>query len=340
MATMGWGRIMRLSISLPLMMALLVSTLATPVAFAQPFPAAPPPLTPIAMDPVLGQICAGIPEPGFGPAQCDLVKRELDIRMRAGQIFPELTKIGFDPTAGLICAGPLGPGPCSAVARWMAMQQLAQQQIPPLTQIGSAPGVGPICAGPLGPGPCEAVRLYLMQASIRSPVGNLHLQNPQIVQTAPDDLEPMCNGPFGQMPCVLLGQLGLDAIADINIPNSGSFGIPQTWGARKLAAACAQATGLDIGAFASCTGHQVILTEKQQGLLDCAATNSTAEQFGRCAALQTGMRLSDDQRILADCALKSKGAPSAFASCAGGSFADRALTADEQAISLAQLAKT
>ena len=139
-------------------------------------------------------------------------------------------------------------------------------------------------------------------------------------------------GRFGQMPCALIGQLGLDAIGAGPIPSQSSFGLPAMSNADQLAAECASQTGLDLAAFAGCTGQQVILPERQQALLDCAVSGSTTQEFAECAARESGIRLSDDQRVLADCAMRSQGEASAFTDCAGTAFVNRALTEDEKAV--------
>jgi hypothetical protein len=126
--------------------------------------------------------------------------------------------------------------------------------------------------------------------------------------------------------------MGLDALGAGAIPPQTAFDLPPISNAGQLAAECAKRAGLDIGAFVGCTGQQVILPERQQALLDCAVSKTSAQGFAECAARESGIRLSDDQRVLAGCAMQSKGQASAFAGCAGGAFAGRALTADEKAV--------
>ncbi|MBQ1499186.1 MAG: hypothetical protein IIZ38_12805 [Sphingomonas sp.] len=297
-----------------------------------PFPGPPvalPPLTQIGIDPNLGPICAGLP--GLGAAPCEIVQRQIPIEMRATQIFPQLMRTGFDPIQGQICAGPLGPGPCVAVARWIAMQELAQQQIQ-LQVIGNVPGVGPICAGPLGPGSCEAVRLYLMQATASMPMNPFNLRQVQAVGGS-GIAGPNCNGPFGMMPCPMVGQVGLDQLGMTPIPGAGTFGLPGGLNTpQALAAACAQRVALDVGAFAGCVGQQVILPQNEQAVLDCAVSSSDVTAFGKCAAPQLGIRVSEDQKILADCAFRTRGDAQRFAACAGGQFAAGALGPNEQAV--------
>jgi hypothetical protein len=302
-------------------------------AGAQVFPGMPPqPLMQISVDPSWGPICAGIPEPGFGAAPCEMVQKELDVRARMGPILGQLQQIGFQPPFGPICNGPLGPGPCLQVARWISMQQVAQQQLPPLIPIGNIPGVGPVCAGPLGPGPCEAVRMYLAQTAIGGTPNAFDLRQVQTAGTMGGSFGPTCNGPFGPVPCALVGQFGLDRIGAGMIPPQSSFGLPSITDPTRLAGECARRSGLDLGAFVGCTGQRVILPARQQAILDCAVSSPTAQTFGGCAAQASGIRLSEDQQVLANCAMRAKGQAAEFVGCAGGAFANRALDAREKAV--------
>jgi hypothetical protein len=302
------------------------------LSWISPAIAQPPvgPLTPVAMDPVLGQICAGIP--GLGAAPCNVVQTHLQVQARAQQILPQLQYLGPGPF-GPMCAGPLGPGGCPQVAQWIAINELAQQQFQ-LPVLGQAPGVGPICAGPLGPGPCEAVKRYLMQAANVIPTP-LDFQQIRLApaQGAASSV-PMCEGgPFGTMPCDLVGQMSLDQIGrapvpqTFALPNNVSQGRPEA-----RARACAQQVGLNVEAFAVCMGEQIVLPPNEHAVLECAMKSPSAEAFGRCASQHLGMKISDDQRILADCALRSKGNAQQLASCSAGRFAAGALGKKERAI--------
>ncbi len=211
------------------------------------------------------------------------------------------------------------------------MQQVAQQQLPVLTQIGNVQGIGPICVGPLGPGPCDAIRMYLAQATFGGPTPQFNLNDVHMTGSA-GNFGPICNGPFGAAPCSLVGQFGLDRMGVGSIPNQSSFNLPQFTGATGLAAECARRSGLDIGTFVGCAGQQVILPQRDQAILDCAVASKSAEAFGRCAAQHTGIRLSQDQQLIADCAMRSKGQTTDFLTCAGPNFANRAIGPNEQAI--------
>lgn len=212
------------------------------------------------------------------------------------------------------------------------MQQLASQQFP-LQPIGNTPGAGPICMGQLGPGPCDAIRNYLMQHQPGAPpLQNFDATRPQLINAnGADNLHPMCNGPVGPVPCNLVGQMSLDRFGG-QISSPATFGVAPGGNPQQTAIDCAGRVGLDVAKFAGCAGQQIILPEDQQKMLDCAVSGRDTSSFANCAVLQFGMSLSDNQRVLAQCALKTGGDRSAFISCAGGILADRNLNADEQAI--------
>ena len=205
------------------------------------------------------------------------------------------------------------------------MQQVAAQ-LYPLQQIGLIPGVGPICAGPLGPGPCEAIRADLMQqqpGAAPSPGQPLDPTHPQLVSNNGTSSQAMCSGPLGPVPCTLLGQMSLDRFSG-QIPSASSFAIPMIGNdPQKLAIPCARRVGLDIDQFAGCAGQQIILPHDQQAVLDCAVSSQDTASFANCAAPNLGIRIPDDQRVLAQCAMRSRGDRNAFVTCAGGSFLNR-----------------
>jgi hypothetical protein len=117
------------------------------------------------------------------------------------------------------------------------------------------------------------------------------------------------------------------------IPNASSFNLPAVGNdSQRLAIECARRVGLDIAQFAGCAGQRVILPPEQQAVLDCAVSNREAGSFANCAAPHLGIRLSDDQRVLAQCAMRARGEHNAFVNCAGGNFPNRNLTPDEQAV--------
>lgn len=293
--------------------------------FAQQFLAPPPQPAVIGNDPISGPICAG----PLGPGSCQAVQHYLLLQYKASQI--HLQPIAFDPQVGPICQGPLGQGPCSLVALYLAAQQEAQQI--QLQVIGFDPGVGQICAGPLGPGPCDAVRIYLLNVQSGGiPSQPIDLRNVSVVGQGTAAMGPMCGGPFGQMPCGMVAQTGLDAFGGA-VPSQGSFGLPAGVNSGvQLARECAQRAGIDVAAFAGCTGQQVMLPAKQQAVLDCAVSTRDTPSFANCAAPKLGIALSDDQKKVAECAMSSGGQAAQFATCAGGSYLQKALTPDEKAI--------
>ncbi|MCK1519379.1 hypothetical protein [Bradyrhizobium sp. 17] len=206
------------------------------------------------------------------------------------------------------------------------MQQLATQQYP-LQQIGVLPNGTPLCMGPLGPGPCEAIRNYLMQQQPGAPaLQPIDPARPQLVN-AGSASQPICNGPLGQTPCNLVGQISLDRQSG-QVPSPSSFGVAGGGDPQRTAVECAKRVGLDVVQFAGCAGQQVILPQNQQKVLDCAVSSRDSVSFATCAAPNLGIRLSDDQRVLAQCAMKSNGDRTSFLGCAGGNFVGRNLSAD------------
>jgi hypothetical protein len=195
--------------------------------------------------------------------------------------------------------------------------------------VGNDPWVGPICAGPLGPGPCVAVQLYLLRLSGQLPSPTFNLEQLQVINNGVPGVGPICNGPLGAGPCALVQQYILDHSTQTSVapPPTISDGGPQ-----RLAIECARRAGLNTAGFASCAGQQVILSENQHAVLNCAVSPSTAQAFAECAAPQLGIRLSDKQRQIAGCAMKSRGDTSNFLSCAGSTAIGRNLTPDEQAV--------
>lgn len=285
-------------------------------------PPYPPPLLPLPVrhDPMFGPICPG----PLGEGPCADVHRFLLVHHAANYI--QIPLLSFHPATGPICNGPLGPSPCRAIQIFIAVQMVAQQQIQPPTWQSSS-----MCIGPLGPGPCDAVRTYLMQtqSGIAGAPQQFDLRNPQSLNEVGPNGEPMCMGPTGPIPCALLAQAGLD------MNNGGPPALLQPVviaDAQKRAHACAQSAGLDIAAFTACTGRTVVLPQRQHAVIDCAVSNSTAAGFAACAADKFGIGLSPEQKTLAKCAMRSKGAEDAFLSCAGTQFTTKLLAENERAI--------
>jgi hypothetical protein len=281
----------------------------------------------IGIDPYWGPICAS----PFGPGRCDDVRRWIAIMQLAPTI--QLQMVGQDMN-GPICAGPLGPSYCQQIQVWIATQQIAAQEIQ-LRQVASASGGGAFCMGPFGPGPCDAIRAYLMQVQTGvGPFGQqpIDARNVQLANAPGGASSPMCQGPAGPVPCMIAAQLSLDQFQGA-IPAPASFGLPSNLTQpQQIAAECARRVGLDVAAFAGCTGQSVILPQNQQAVVDCAASSKDAPAFASCAAPALGIRLSDDQRVLAGCAVRAKGDVAQFATCAGGRFVNRSLNSDERAI--------
>lgn len=291
-------------------------------AVAQVLPP-PPPVQQIGLDPIIGPICAG----PAGPGPCQAVQHFLWVQLVAAGI--PVQQVGFDPMAGPICAGPAGPGPCNQVRTFIALQLIGAQQFRLPTLAG--PVGEPICLGPLGPGPCSAVQAYLMQLQSGGFVNGPF--DPRQVQLVNSNTSggAICAGPIGPMPCGLVGQTSLDRMSGA-VSGPAVFGVSANLDTARRAQACARQAGLDVAAFAGCAGQQIILPRNEQAVLDCAVSSIDTPTFANCAAPKLGIRLSDDQRVVAGCATTAGGDAARFASCAGGQYLNRALTADERAI--------
>lgn len=327
-----WHRASRVFVWLAILFSGLAQAQFQPPAFpplGAPFPPVlPPPFPPpgpppqIGMHPAFGPWCAG----PLGPGPCLDVHRFLLVQHAANYI--QVPFYGFYGNIPF-CNGPLGPGPCRDVQVFLAMRQVAQQQIQvPQWQAGG------FCIGPTGPAPCEVVREYVMQAQsgMGLPPPQLNLRRPQVVSQHGPGGEAMCQGPADVVPCVMLAQMGLDRVGG-PLPPIGSIDLPPgTANAQAVAQACAKQAGLDTAAFAACAGGKVVLTQRQQEVLDCAATSKDTPAFAACAARRFGIGLSEEQKRVAACAVKAKGVEEAFRSCGGPAFVSRALSEDERAI--------
>lgn len=283
----------------------------------------------VSNDPMFGPLCEG----PVGPAMCESVHRYIGLQQRAVMI-QMAPPIGFHPQAGPICAGPLGPGPCYDVAMWIAMAGEAEATIP-LPILEFTP-MGPVCAGPLGPGPCTQVKVFILQQSLNlAPQVPPNLQQLNVVGSinTPFGRSPACLGPMGPMPCALLPQMGLDAWSG-PIPGQGQFGLSAAVlsDPLRLARECARQVGADVTRFAGCAGQKVILPKREQAILDCAVSNRTALDFGKCAASSFGLTLAEDQRKAVQCAISAKGNAESFTDCMGLAIPAIQLSPEQRAI--------
>lgn len=286
-----------------------------PPQLPQPLPPPPPPPQ-IGHHPQLGPWCAG----PLGPGPCLDVHRFLRVQHAANYI--QLPFLGMNGPVP-VCSGPLGPGPCRDIQVFLAMRTVALQemQAPPWHS-------GGLCLGPMGPAPCEAIKEYMVQAQLGFVAPGLQLRQPQVMPQPSPTGEAMCLGPAGPLPCVLLSQISLDLLG------GQSAGIAAAAGANavQIAQTCARHVGLDVGAFAACSGNRVVLPQWQHEVLECASTSRDTPSFAACAARRYGIGLSDEQRRLAACAVSSKGVEDAFRKCGGPAFVSRSLSDDEKVI--------
>jgi hypothetical protein len=168
-----------------------------------------------------------------------------------------------------------------------------------LQVIGNGPQ-GPICAGPRGPGPCAQVQQWIMT----------HPPSPPVMAPLP----PRMVAPLPPPPAMLPPP----PVVPVQAAPSGPGIEPIRPGAssQEVAFACARARGVDVAGFVECTGAEVILQQREHSVLDCAVSSRTNADFALCAATNAGITLNSDQRVLANCAMKSDGEEDDFISCA------------------------
>ncbi|USW93505.1 hypothetical protein NHF39_18625 [Pseudomonas proteolytica] len=94
---------------------------------------------------------------------------------------------------------------------------------------------------------------------------------------------------------------------------------------------CASNANSDPAKFATCASTRVFSLE-QKAVVDCAVESADAAAFANCAAPNVGIKMSDEQRILARCAMQSRGDTDDLAACAGSAFVGNSLGPNEQAV--------
>lgn len=114
------------------------------------------------------------------------------------------------------------------------------------------------------------------------------------------------------------------------VPNNGAPVLSGSQ-AQQIAQDCAVHSGTDVDAFAACAEGAVVLPQKEQAVLDCAVSTTTAQGFAVCAAPKFGVTLTRTQQKVAGCAMKSSGDEDDFASCAGSAIVDDNLSDDQKA---------
>jgi hypothetical protein len=91
------------------------------------------------------------------------------------------------------------------------------------------------------------------------------------------------------------------------------------------------ATNPDPVGFGKCAALRLI-SQEQKAVLTCATSAGNAAAFASCAAPYSGIKMSNDQRIIAKCAMKSEGDENDFAACAGTAFLANNLGPNEEKI--------
>ncbi|WP_155943682.1 hypothetical protein [Pseudomonas sp. G5(2012)] len=94
---------------------------------------------------------------------------------------------------------------------------------------------------------------------------------------------------------------------------------------------CAANSDDDAEAFTSCAAERV-LSQEQKAVVDCAIESNDAVSFAGCAASNAGITMSDEQRILARCAMQADGDTDELLTCTGSAALGNSLGSNEQAV--------
>jgi hypothetical protein len=268
----------------------------------------------------------------LGPGPCDAVRAYImQMQSGMGQMHqgvdlrrPQvLAQAGPDGEA--MCAGPFGPSPCSLVAQ--AGLDMMRGNVGSPSSFGLPPNIAN--AQKLAQ-EC-AKRTGLDVASFAGCAGQ------KVVLPAKQQALLDC----------AVSSTNKETFGKCAAPN---LGISLSKEQRKLAGCAIKAEGDEAG-FKACLGASVadrVLSTDERAVLSCA-TNSEPVAFGKCAALRlisreqkevlacatsagdvvafascaapySGIKMSNDQRVLAKCAMKSGGDEEDFAACAGTAF--------------------
>lgn len=94
---------------------------------------------------------------------------------------------------------------------------------------------------------------------------------------------------------------------------------------------CAADSDNNAETFTSCAAKRVF-SQEQRAVVDCAINSEDAVSFASCAASNAGIKMSDEQRILARCAMQTDGDVEELLSCTGSAVLEGNLGPNEKAV--------
>ena len=296
------------------------------------------PMQAVRVDPAAGPICMG--PLGEGPCadiQVYLLQQQSGVGPPAGGGNPRNARAtGAVGVGGPICSTPSGPTPCALVAQssldWMS----------------GVPGGFGVAGTGLGPQDLArecAKRVRLDVAAFAGCAGQ-QIVLPRKQQDVLDcAVRSTTTQAFAQCAAAPLGvTLSKDqrlltgcAMKSQGVENdfvacAGPSFANRALGTNEQAVLDCASKGSNAAEFALCASGPLLKTE-QKAVLDCAVSAETATSFAACASSKVvGIKLSDDQRIVARCAMESQGNTDDFASCAGQVVLGKNLSQDQQAV--------
>jgi hypothetical protein len=280
----------------------------------------------------------------LGPGPCDVVRAYI-MRIQSGmghlpqgvdlqrpQLLTQLT-----PNGEPMCAGPFGPGPCSL---------LAQGGLDMMRGNIASPG----------------------SFGIPSNIANVQKMAQECAKRTGLDVASFagCTGQRAVLPAKQ------QAVLDCAVTSTSSqafgacaapkLGISLSKEQRKLAGCAIKSDG-DVDGFKTCLGATVVdralsaderavlscaanpepvafgkcaalrlVSHEQKAVLACATSTGGVADFASCAAPYSGIKMSDDQRVLAKCAMKSHGDEEDFVACAGTALLANSLGPNEKKV--------
>jgi hypothetical protein len=286
-------------------------------------------------------ICLG----PLGPGPCDAVRAYI---MRAqsaiGQVplsfsarQPQLLPLP-GPNLEPVCAGPFGPAPCALIAQ-VGLDMMGGNLPPPGSfnlppDVTDARKLAQECAKRVGLdvasfASCAGQKVVLppgQQALLDCAVTSS--TTPAFAACAAQELGYSLSTDQQKVAGCAIKARGGEA--DFKTCLGGAF-LSKVLSADEQAILKCATNSIDAVAFGDCAADR-FLSRTHKAMLDCAVSASDVTSFAACEALHSGLKMSEDQRILANCAMKVKGDKDSFATCAGAAFLGRKLGPNEQKV--------
>lgn len=266
-------------------------------------------------------------------AQSAIGRVPLSFSARQPQLLP-LPGPNFEP----MCAGPFGPAPCALIAQ-VGLDMMGGN-LPPPGSFNLPPGVTDAqklaqeCARRIGLdvasfAACAGQKMVLpseQQAVLDCAVTSRTTQ--AFAACAAQELGYSLSTDQQKVAGCAIKAGGGEA--DFKTCLGGAF-LSKVLSADEQAILKCATNSIDAVAFGECAAGR-FMSRSQKSMLDCAVSASDVTSFATCAAPHSGIKMSEDQRVLANCAMKAKGDKDDFATCVGAAFLGKNLGPNEQKV--------